>query len=290
MFSNLPAAIGGQCRVILCAEILSVQHISGGDINQARLLETAAGHFFLKMNTVPHAAHMFETEAKGLDLLKRTGTVRTPEVIASGDTPDGAFLLLEYIGTGHRAAGFWEGFGTALATLHRHTAPQFGLDHANFIGSLPQQNRHHDNWPAFYIHERLQPQLDLALQSGRLLASDARHLEILYQKLPDICPAEPPALIHGDLWSGNFMVSADSRPVLIDPSVSYSHREMDLAMSRLFGGFDRPFYRRYEEAFPLAPGFEQRLPVYQLYYLMVHVNLFGGGYVGSVRSVLQEFI
>jgi protein-ribulosamine 3-kinase len=290
MLSNLPRAIGQQCHEILNTEILAVQHIGGGDINQARLIQTSKGNFFIKMNTSPNAARMFETEAKGLDLLKRTGALRTPGIIASGHTEDGAFLLLEFIETGYRAARFWEHFGAGLAALHRHTAVQYGLDHHNFIGSLPQSNNRHHTWPEFYMHERLQPQLFLALQSSRLKNADARNFDKLYKKLPELCPFESPALTHGDLWSGNFMVSADSQPVLIDPAVSYAHREMDLAMSRLFGGFDRPFYRSYEEAFPLAPGFEQRLPVYQLYYLMVHVNLFGGSYVSSVRSILKQFV
>ncbi len=232
---------------------------------------------------------MFEAEAMGLDLLRKTNTFRIPATIAHGSTEAGAFLLMELIETGYRASGFWEEFGASLAQLHRHSVGQFGLDHHNFIGSLPQPNHPHPTWPEFYIHERLQPQLDLALQSQRLSSSDAKHFEKLYLKLPELCPAEPPALTHGDLWSGNFMVAADSHPVLIDPAVSYAHREMDLAMSRLFGDFDRPFYRSYEEVWPLAPGFEQRLPIYQLYYLMVHVNLFGGGYVGSVRTVVRQF-
>jgi fructosamine-3-kinase len=289
MHIELPAPILQQCQEILGAPILAVRHIGGGDINQARLLETRQGKFFLKMNTGNEASRMFEAEARGLDLLRKTKTLRIPSVIAPGSTGAGAFLLMEFVETGYRASGFWEEFGTSLAQLHRHSAGHFGLDHPNFIGSLPQSNHPHSSWAEFYIHERLQPQLELALLSKRLNSSDAAHFEKLYLKLPEICPAEPPALTHGDLWSGNFLVDANSRPVLVDPAVSYAHREMDLAMSRLFGGFERPFYRSYEAAWPLAPGFEQRLPVYQLYYLMVHVNLFGGGYVGSVREVISAF-
>lgn len=289
MFFDLPATIRQQCRAILGTEIQSVRHVGGGDINQARLLETSKGRFFIKLNSGANAVRMFDTEAKGLQLLAETRTLRIPAIIASGETPDGSFLLMEYIETDNRKTGFWEEFGASLASLHRNTSSQFGLDHSNFIGSLPQSNNWQVSWVDFFIYERLQPQLDLALTSSCLLNSDARLFEKLYQKLPGICPDEPPALIHGDLWSGNFLVSSNNHPVLIDPSVSYAHREMDLAMSRLFGGFDRPFYRSYEEAWPLSPGFEQRLPVFQLYYLMVHVNLFGGGYVGSVRSVLKQF-
>jgi hypothetical protein len=290
MVPELPPHILNQCRHILDADIFSIRFVGGGDINQARLLETSKGKFFLKMNPAPHAARMFETEAKGLDLLYRTAVLRVPQVIASGNTSEGAFLLLEFIETGYRQAGFWENFGNSLANLHRNTAQRFGLDHNNFIGSLPQSNAYHTSWASFYIHERLNPQLALALQADLLQKTDAGNFEKLYKKLPELCPEEPPALTHGDLWSGNFMVDEQSRPVLIDPALSYAHREMDLAMSRLFGGFDRPFYRSYEEAYPLAPGFGQRIPVYQLYYLMVHVNLFGGSYVSPVRSILQQFV
>ncbi|MEZ4960367.1 MAG: fructosamine kinase family protein [Saprospiraceae bacterium] len=290
MFFDLPPTILQQCSLILDSDILSVHEVSGGDINQARLLVTGRGRFFLKMNTGKDAAAMFEAEAKGLDMLRKTKTLPIPATLAAGNTEAGAFLLMEFIETGHRAAGFWETFGEGLAHLHRTTASQFGLDHSNFIGSLRQSNQGHGTWPAFYAQERLQPQLELAVRSNRLPASEALRFEKLYQKLPGLCPDEPPALTHGDLWSGNFLVSNRHQPVLIDPAVSYAHREMDLAMSRLFGGFDRPFYRSYEETWPLEPGFEQRLPVYQLYYLMVHVNLFGGGYAGSVRSVLDRFI
>ena len=290
MFYELPPTIRQQCREILDAEILSSKFIGGGDISQACLLETTRGKFFLKMNTGTAAGRMFATEAKGLQMLAKSGALRVPEVIGLGQNAGHAFLLLEYLEPGYRPPGFWEEFGAALAALHRSSAPRFGLDYDNFIGSLPQSNDRHDNWPAFFTSERLQPQLELALHGHQLTSADAGNFECLYKKLPEICPAEPPALIHGDLWSGNFMCSSDGRPVLVDPAVSYSHREMDLAMSRLFGGFDRQFYRSYEEAWPVAPGFGQRLPVYQLYYLLVHVNLFGGGYAGSVRSILQQFV
>ena len=287
---DLPDSILQHCQETLDADIQQVQYIGGGDINQARLLKTTKGNFFIKINQALFAADMFEKEAKGLALLAETKTIRIPEVIAHGQMDGSAFLLLEYIETGFRQDGFWEAFGHSLADLHKCSAPQFGLGHNNYIGSLPQANGLHNSFVDFYMNERLQPQLDLAISSKLLNNTDEKHLQKLYKKLPDLCPNELPALIHGDLWSGNFLVSAESHPVLIDPSAAYSHRELDIAMSRLFGGFDRPFYRAYEEAYPLAPGFEKRLPVYQLYYLMVHVNLFGGGYVGSVRRILEGLV
>lgn len=286
----LPLSISEQCQRILDANILAVKPLPGGDINQASLLKTSAGLFFVKMNAAPQSGQMFEAESLGLKLLASTGTLLTPSVLGVGDSDSGGFLLLEFIETGYRPIGFWEQFGAGLAELHRNTSPSFGLDHDNFIGSLPQSNCQHDTWPDFYVNERLLPQLDIAMQQNRLQSTDFQDFEMLFKQIPTLCPNEPPALIHGDLWSGNFLCDTQGQPILIDPAVSYSHREMDIAMSRLFGGFERPFYKGYEEAWPLVPGFEQRLPVYQIYYLLVHVNLFGGGYVESVRSALQQFI
>ena len=289
LLTDLPPRILQQCGETLATDIREVQYIGGGDINQARLLKTAKGDFFIKFNHAPFAADMFEKEAHGLSLLAATKTLRIPVTIAHGQTSDAAYLLMEFVNTGQRPDNFWETFGQKLAALHRKTDPRFGLDHNNYIGSLPQPNGRHDSFVDFYINERLQPQLQLAISSKVLTVKDEKHFNKLYKQLDSLCPNEPPALIHGDLWSGNFLVDDHGGPVLIDPSVAYSHRELDLAMSRLFGGFDRRFYRAYEESYPLAPGFEKRLPIYQLYYLMVHVNLFGGGYVGSVRRILQAF-
>ncbi|HFA49550.1 MAG TPA: hypothetical protein ENJ95_11105 [Bacteroidetes bacterium] len=289
MFSILPAAIHQKCIEILGTGIASVQPVGGGSISQTYLLETANGHFFIKINSEKNAARMFGTEARGLNVLAATGVVRTPEVIQHGELDGCAYLLMEYIEPGHRERGFWEKFGRSMAALHQNTAPQFGFAHSNFIGSMFQTNSRLDNWAEFYIQERLEPQVLMAMLNKKLTHSDFKHIEKLYQELPNLCPDEPPALVHGDLWSGNFLVGQNNEPVLIDPSVSYSHREMDLAMSHLFGGFDRDFYRSYEEAFPLAPGFRERLPVFQLYYLLVHVNLFGGSYVRSVREVIKRY-
>ncbi len=285
MHSNPPDIILQNCGKILGSDIQSSASVSGGDISQAWKLQAEGSTYFLKYNDSSWAEKMFETEAKGLQLLASTNTIKIPSVIGQ----ESNFLLLEFINDGFRSIEFWESFGVALANLHRNTNSKFGLDHSNYIGSLTQQNGNHDNFIDFYMNERLQPKLQLAIDSNRLTKTDDKAFQVLYKKLPEICPDEPPALIHGDLWSGNFLADEEGKPVLIDPSVAYSHRELDLAMSRLFGGFDRTFYRAYEEAYPLAPGFEKRLPIYQLYYLLVHVNLFGGGYVGSVRRILKEY-
>ncbi|WP_421799506.1 fructosamine kinase family protein [Haliscomenobacter sp.] len=271
--------------------IQNSQPISGGDINHAALLDCVdQRQFFVKFNNTKVASEMLSTEAKGLQVLQAAQAIRIPKIITQGQTPDGiAFLLLEYIQSGSRRSTFWQQFGASLAALHRNTSPQFGLDHSNFIGSLPQSNQWRDTWALFYAEERLLPQMQLARTAKLLDSNDEKRLHSLCQQLHSICPTEAPSLIHGDLWSGNFLCDARGGPVLIDPAVAYAHREMDLAMSRLFGGFDAVFYRAYDEAWPLEPGFEQRMEIYQLYYLLVHVNLFGRSYVPAVRSVLQQF-
>jgi len=286
----LPVPLRAHLEMLLNTRIDSIRPISGGDIHHAALLTLADGRtFFMKYNTSPQATEIFRTEALGLALLGAARVIATPKVQAQGTSDGWAFLLLEYIEPGYRTRQFWEDFGASLAALHGTTSAQFGFAHNNFIGSLPQSNRRHDTWENFYAEERLLPQMRLAGAHNRLNASDEKRLESLCKKLSSICPEEPPALTHGDLWSGNFLCNAASKPVLIDPAASFAHREMDLAMSRLFGGFDAIFYQSYEENWPLAPGFEERLEVYQLYYLLVHVNLFGGGYVESVRSILRRF-
>ncbi|MCU0347578.1 MAG: fructosamine kinase family protein [Saprospiraceae bacterium] len=282
-------AILEHCQSIIGEHITTITPVNGGNINEAHHLHTKNGSFFLKTNDSAIAATMFEAEASGLALLGGAGPFKIPKVYGFGSTSDGGFLLLEFIEQITRPEGFWEAFGSSLAELHQKTDPSFGLGTDNFIGSLPQQNCQHGNWPDFYSKERLQPQLDIAKRKKILQTPDYQSFERLFKLLPYCCPAEPPALVHGDLWSGNYLCSGRGLPVLIDPAASFSHREMDLAMTRLFGGFDRKFYQAYEAAWPLSPGFEQRLGIYQLYYLLVHLNLFGGGYLRMVREALASF-
>ncbi len=185
--------------------------------------------------------------------------------------------------------GFWEDFGTRLANMHRHTSDVFGLDHPNYIGSLPQSNKTQKSWIDFFVEERLEAQLRLARDAGRVERELGRWFQALYTHLPDLFPEEPPALLHGDLWSGNFMVGTDGRAAIVDPAVYYGHRYMDLGMSKLFGGFAPAFYRAYEDAYPLEKGWREGIEIANLYPLMVHVNLFGGGYLSSVKTILRKF-
>ncbi len=268
---------------------ISEQSLGGGDINEAYRIDTDAGYFFVKLNSFSKFPGMFEKEAMGLELLATPGVIPVPEVISYGEEEDDSFLILKYIEGGTRKPGFWEEFGKSLAKLHRRKAEFFGLDHDNYIGSLPQCNAKHPYWPSFFIEERLQKQLKMAADTGRADRSLIRSFDRLFLCLEDIFPQEPPALLHGDLWNGNFMVNEDGKACIIDPAVYYGHREMDLGMSKLFGGFAREFYDAYNEEYPLEKGWEQRTDICNLYPLMVHVNLFGGGYAASVKNILQRF-
>lgn len=286
----LPATLQSHLESLLNSPSIAARPVAGGDIHRAVLLETADGRScFLKYNNSPRASEMFRTEALGLALLGASRVIAVPKVLKHGTAGEWSFLLLEYIPPGLKNRIFWENFGYSLAVLHGTTSAQFGFAHDNFIGSLPQSNTRHDTWASFYTEERLLPQMRLARENDRLQIADEKLLVNLCKKLPAVCPEEPPALTHGDLWSGNFLCNTENKPVLIDPAACFSHRETDLAMSRLFGGFDAAFYRQYEEFRPLEPGFDERVEVYQLYYLLVHVNLFGGGYADSVRSILRRW-
>jgi fructosamine-3-kinase len=263
--------------------------VGGGSINEAFCLESRERNFFIKWNDAAAYPGMFAAEKSGLDLLQSSRVIKIPEVIATATAGHDSFILMEWIEPGKRIKLFWEDFGKKLARLHRKSEQKFGLENDNYIGSLPQSNRQHSSWIDFFIRERIEPQMKRAVDSGQLAHVQISQLANLYKRLPEIIPEEKPSLIHGDLWNGNFLVAADGSACLIDPAVYYGHREMDLAMARLFGGFDGEFYRGYEEEYPLEQGFESRFEIHNLYSLLVHVNLFGGGYVQQVRSFLLKF-
>jgi len=272
------------------AKISAFSPAAGGCINDGGRITTSAGVYFLKWNASGKYPGMFEAEAKGLSLLRDAAELEVPVVVHYGNAEDYQFLLLEYVATGERSPSYWEDFGRGLAAMHKHTASMCGLDHDNYIGSLPQNNRQTSSWVEFFIHQRLEPQLRLALSSKALDETASGTFARLFNKLPSLLPAELPSLLHGDLWSGNIMTTASGRPCLIDPAVYYGHREVDLAMTQLFGGFDAIFLESYEDVYPLLPGYEERLELYNLYPLLVHVNLFGGGYARQVMSVLNSFV
>jgi fructosamine-3-kinase len=181
--------------------------------------------------------------------------------------------------------------GRGLAAQHRTTAETFGLDHDNFCGSNAQINTPTDDWVTFFGERRLGYQMELVRSRGRLPGRRGDRLENLIAQLGNWLPSHPPAsLLHGDLWGGNWLVTAMGEPALIDPAVYYGHREADLAFTELFGGFPAAFYQAYQSAWPLDPGYEERKPLYNLYHLLNHLNLFGESYGGGVDSILQRYV
>lgn len=270
-------------------DVQSAQNVSGGSINQAVKITSGKGNFFLKWNrSAPD--DFFEKEADGLRLLKSAGAeLRIPDVIASGRPVNGqpGFLLMEYIEEGRNGDSF--AFGAELAKLHQTTAPQFGLETDNYIGSLPQSNRMHDDWPSFFSEERIIPQLNMAFGSGKMDQSLFANWDRLASKLDELLAPAKPSLIHGDLWGGNYLFDSSGKAALIDPAVYYGHPEMDLAFSKMFGSFSGDFYEGYESVTPLEPGFSDRIPIYNLYPLLVHVNLFGGHYTSQAAQLLKKY-
>jgi protein-ribulosamine 3-kinase len=270
-------------------DVSEVNRLSGGSINEAYRLESVQNSFFLKLNrSAP--ADFFSKEAMGLGLLRSaTSDIIIPEVYAAESPAENrpGFLLMEYIEEGRDGDSF--GFGQNLAKLHQSTADKYGLDTDNYIGSLPQSNRQHDNWVGFFAEERIEPQIKLAVDSGKLSTAIRKPWKRLSARLNEIFPPAKPSLLHGDLWGGNYLFSSMGKAVLIDPAPYYGHPEMDLAFSRMFGGFSAGFYEGYESETALEPGFSERIPIYNLYPLLVHVNLFGGHYISQFNSILRNY-
>ena len=286
---ELERTLGEALERCLGSEPVAAKRLSGGDINDAFEVRLGDGRSVFVKTNVDAPSGMFPAEARGLGFLAEAKALRVPNVlgVSSDAVP---FLALELVYAGTRARGFDEMLGRGLAALHRYGTPGFGLDHDNYIGSLPQSNRLWPSWAEFYEKERLLPQLERAVAEDRASAGMRRGFERLFTRLVDLLgPEEPPSRLHGDLWGGNLHTDEHGVPCLIDPAVYGGHREMDLAMMRLFGGFGERVFSAYDEAFPLAPGASERVPLYQLYPLMVHVNLFGGGYAASVERILAKY-
>lgn len=271
--------------------IHSSRQVGGGIISSAMEFDTSEGKFFVKFNPVNRFPGMFESEKKGLELLASAHTqLIIPEpILCDTDSGGTSFLLMEFLESDIPEQNFWRNFGYRLALLHRNTSKQYGLKFNNYIGSLRQSNSFHSTWTEFFIEERLQIQFDLAVRNKFLNSDLQGELDVFFKKLPDLVPNERPSLIHGDLWAGNYMSGPGGRAAIFDPACYFGHRESDIAMTMLFGGFPNDFYANYNEAFPMEPGWRQRTDIFNLYPLLVHVNLFGHSYSSKVIDILRRY-
>lgn len=285
--------------------------VGGGDINRAYRLTLSDGtELFAKANA-SSLLPMFEAEAEGLAAMRATGAIGVADVLAIGLDPaefgqDAAFLLLRWMDSGSRRADFWEVFAEELAAMHAADTsfvfagkdgavavsgtPRYGFSIDNYIGSTPQINTPKESWVDFFRECRLHPQVRWAYDTGYLERSAMRQADSVMERLDSLLP-EPdhPSLLHGDLWGGNFMTGPDGKAWLIDPATYVGHREADLAMTELFGGFAPAFYSSYRQIAHIDPEYDDRRDLYNLYHLLNHVNLFGYSYVGSVLRTLDRF-
>lgn len=270
-------------------EIKQVKLIAAGNINQGTYLDTSLGTFFLKSNFNPNS-EIFEKEAEGLGVLRSNCPLQIPEVIHVGKVEDRNFLLMEWISTDRRNPVYWQELGVGLAQLHMATQEKFGYSQDNYIASLVQTNSPKNSWHEFFIENRLEPFAGKAYYEGLMSLESLKRLQKIYPKLENIFPKEKPSLLHGDLWTGNILRGKRGSPSLIDPAVYFGQREMDLAFSRMFGGFEKEFYQSYETVFPLEPGFEERIPIYNLYPFLVHLLLFGKSYLPGIERTVNRLI
>jgi fructosamine-3-kinase len=264
--------------------------VGGGCINSVEILQGGQRRYFVKLNDA-HRRAMFEAESDGLIEIANSNSVRVPQPICLGAHAGQAFLVLEYLDIGHSDRKSDEILGRQLAAMHRTTTNEFGWRRDNTIGSTPQINTAEPDWLTFYREHRLRFQLELAARNnpgGKLL----RRGDLLLEKLPAFfANYQPlPSLLHGDLWGGNHAALRDGTAVIFDPAVYYGDRETDLAMTELFGGYSPGFHSAYHEAWPLDAGYRVRKNLYNLYHVLNHFNLFGGGYAGQGERVIDMLL
>ncbi|MGG6294778.1 fructosamine kinase family protein [Leptolyngbya sp. AN02str] len=269
----------------------SAQHqrpVGGGSINQAYAVSDNHASYFVKLNQASCLA-MFEAEAQGLRQISDTRTIRVPKPICWGTTANTAYVVLEWLDLGYGTHRSWDEMGRNLAAMHRVSSAQgFGWDRPNTIGSTPQVNHWTATWLEFFTEHRLRYQLDLARRNGGQFPDGDRLIDAIPTILAGHTPE--PSLVHGDLWSGNAAVTKLEEPVILDPAVYFGDREVDLAMTELFGGFPNNFYQAYHMAYPLSGGYERRKILYNLYHILNHFNLFGGGYASQANRMIATLL
>ncbi len=271
--------------------IETVHSVAGGDIHQAFQLHTDQGNFFLKLNQAS-LLPLFHTEAHSLTAIEQSSSIRCPKVINFGTFNNQAWLLLEFLSLSSKGNDFQRGRDLALMhhQIHNNSQP-FGWFEDNYIGHTPQKNRWHSNWINFYAEQRLRPQLELSQLRGassNLYQLGTQLIEVLPFWFQDYQPEA--SLLHGDLWGGNSAFTQDGDAVIFDAASYYGDRETDIAMTELFGGFSSDFYNGYNDVFPLDPGYQQRKPLYNLYHILNHFNLFGGHYEQEALNIIQQLL
>lgn len=273
-------------------EYINSDRISGGDINSSFSVETDKGTYFLKINSAVAYPEMFAKEAEGLKALKQASLFKIPDVIATGEHGDKQYLFMELLEKSYPSKEIWKTFAEALAQLHKISNDYFGLTDFNYIGSLRQQNDYTKSWVEFYTSQRIIPLVEILFNKMLFMKQDVDAAEKLCNCLAEIFPEEAPSLVHGDLWGGNFMAVKSEKgtvPSIYDPAVYFGHREMDLGMTLLLGGFDNSIYDFYNDFFALEKNWRERVPLTQLYPLLVHAILFGGGYVSRCSEILDKW-
>ena len=271
-------------------DLQQVGVVGGGSINDARRVITSAGTYFVKFNDAADYPGMFVAEAEGLRFLAAHSEFNIPAPIATGESGGIQWIMMELITGAKKSDKYWETFGRRLAKMHLDFGERFGLDQDNYLGSLHQYNEWRDTWNDFFVEKRLKPQLEMAQERKESSPEMIRQFNKLFSRIERYFPVEPPSPLHGDMWTGNFTTGIDGEAVIFDPACYFGHREMDIGMSKLFGGFDKRFYEAYNEVYPMEKGWEERIFIANLYPLMAHANLFGGGYTLQVMQYLRKYV
>ena len=286
MWTQIAQAITQATKVDFA--IADTRSVGGGCINQGYKIRGNDTEYFVKLNQASQV-EMFAAEALGLKQMYATQTITVPKPICWGTADNSSYIVLEWLNLGGGNSQSWTQMGRQLAAMHhRGIEKRFGWSRNNTIGSTPQINDWMDNWGDFFAEQRIGYQLKLAKRNGGNFIDTNRVVDAVRDKLSDRQPEA--SIVHGDLWSGNAAIATDGSPVILDPATYYGDRETDLAMTELFGGFPAAFYNGYNQAWQLDSGYSQRKSIYNLYHVLNHFNLFGGGYAGQAKRIIQQIV